>query len=110
MRETCSAYKIIEHGKRIRELCSIYNALFIVHDRLDVAKIVHADGVFLPKNGINAKIAKDFFENNIIIGTCIDNKTEISENELDKFDYIICNKIEPNNLQIHSFTEIKKLI
>ena len=110
LRENCSAYKIIEHGKRIRELCSIYNALFIVHDRLDVAKIVHADGIHLPVDGIDINTTKEFFEENIIIGTSIEAQTEILEKELEKYDYILCSKTTPNIAKIHTFSKIKKLI
>lgn len=110
LRETCSAKEIIEHGKRIRELCSIYDALFIVYDRLDIAKIVLADGVFLPKNGIDIKLARNFFESNIIIGTTIDDEVTIKEKEIENFDYVIYNKIKQNNAKIHIFSKTKKLI
>lgn len=110
LRENCPAKIIIEHGKRIRELCSIYNTLFIIYDRLDIAKIVHADGIHLPIDGIDIKTAKEFFEENIIVGTNIETNSEISYAELNKFDYVICNESLANSLKIHCFTETKKLI
>ncbi|MCD7878310.1 MAG: thiamine phosphate synthase, partial [Candidatus Gastranaerophilales bacterium] len=62
------ACKIIELGKRIRELCSIYNALFIVNDRIDIAQIVHADGVHLGQEDIDIKSAREIAGENMIIG------------------------------------------
>ena len=110
LRENCPAQILIEHAKKIRELCSIYNALFIINDRLDIAQIVHADGVHLPRNGINIKTARDFIEENLIIGTTAETQNNIIDTEIEKFDYVICNATIANSLKIHCFTETKKLI
>lgn len=61
--------EIITIGKKVRELCSIYNVLLILNDRLDVVQIVEADGVFLDKNSFNVSVARDFLGSNYIIGT-----------------------------------------
>ena len=36
--------EIITIGKKVRELCSIYNVLLILNDRLDVVQIVDTSG------------------------------------------------------------------
>ena len=110
LRENCSSKIFLEHGMRIRELCSIYNALFFIHDRLDIAKLVKADGIHLPKNGFNIQTARDFIEENIIIGTTAETQNDIIDAETQKFDYIICTKISQKIPKIHSFSEIKKII
>ncbi|MBQ8886796.1 MAG: thiamine phosphate synthase [Candidatus Gastranaerophilales bacterium] len=63
---TSEAIKIT---KKLRELCSIYNVLLIVNDRLDIAQIIEADGVFIDKNSFSVKVARDFLGDNYIIGT-----------------------------------------
>ncbi len=62
------AKRIIELGKKIRELCSIYNALLIINDRIDIAQIVHADGVHLGQDDIDIKSAREILGENMIIG------------------------------------------
>lgn len=74
---------LINSGRKIRELCSIYNALLIVNDRIDIAQNIEADGIFLDENSFDIHTAKEYLGENIIVGTNYQ-----SENA----DYIITNK------------------
>ncbi len=98
--------KTIEIGKRIRELCSIYEALFVINSRLDIAQIIDADGVHLEENGITPHQARELLGENAIIGISAKDTTEIT-NEI---DYIITEKIA-ESLAITQFlySEIKKI-
>lgn len=62
------AKEIIELGYKIRELASNFNALFIVNDRIDIAKITKADGVHLGQDDISLKIAREILGDDFIIG------------------------------------------
>jgi len=62
------AKEIIELGYKIRELSSNFNALFIVNDRIDIAKIVKADGVHLGQDDISLKAAREILGDEFIIG------------------------------------------
>ena len=62
------AKRIIELGKKIRELTSIYDAIFILNDRLDIAQIIEADGVHLGQDDIGIKEAKNILGDKTIIG------------------------------------------
>lgn len=62
------AKKVIELGKKVRELCSLYNALFIVNDRIDIAKIVKADGVHLGQDDADIDSAREMLGENAIVG------------------------------------------
>jgi len=62
------AKEIIELGYRIRELASSFSALFIVNDRIDIAKIVHADGVHLGQDDVSYKAAREILGDEPIIG------------------------------------------
>ena len=64
-----STKDIITVGKKIRELCSIYNALFIINDRIDIAIELEADGVFLDKNSFTIKSARELLSDKHLIGT-----------------------------------------
>ena len=55
-------------GKKIRELCSIFNVILIIENRIDVAKAVCADGVILNENELPPEFAKEFLDENSIIG------------------------------------------
>jgi len=62
------AKRFIELGKKVRELCSMYNALFIVNDRIDIAQIVNADGVHLGQEDVDIESAREILGEKIIIG------------------------------------------
>ncbi|MEI8377190.1 MAG: thiamine phosphate synthase [bacterium] len=62
------AQKIIRLGKKIRELASIYDAIFILNDRIDIAQIVDADGVHLGQDDVDIKDARNILGDKMIIG------------------------------------------
>lgn len=84
-----TARKIIRLGKRLRELCSIYNALFIVNDRVDIAQIIEADGIHLGQDDIDICFARQILEPEIIIGvsTHSEEQAVIAQNQ--GADYIV---------------------
>ncbi len=73
----------VEWMKKLRELCSIYNCLLIINNRLDIARVIEADGVFFDKCGILIKDIIDISEG-LIIGT--------NQENFEFADYIIDNK------------------
>ena len=98
--------RTIELGKKIRELCSIYEALFIISSRIDIAQLVHADGIHLDINGIDSHSARDLLGGNIIIGKTINQEEEIDKN----IDYIFTEKrLENNDITQFLYSEIKKI-
>lgn len=66
--KNASAQEFIELGKKIRELCSLYNAIFIINDRIDIALAVEADGVHLGQDDVDIYSARKILGNNFIIG------------------------------------------
>lgn len=63
-----SAKEIINTGKKLRQLCSMYDALLIINDRVDIAKIVDADGVHLGQDDIDIISARKILGEDKIIG------------------------------------------
>lgn len=55
------ARKRVENGKRAAEFCRNSNIPFIVNDRIDIARILAADGVHLGDKDIPLDIAKNEF-------------------------------------------------
>ena len=62
------ARRIIQLGHKIRQLTSLYNALFIINDRVDIAKIVKADGVNLGQDDVEIGYARDILGDDKIVG------------------------------------------
>lgn len=60
--------RMIELCKKIRVLCSLYDSLFIVRDRIDIAKIVEADGVHLVPDGVDILSARGIMDEQSICG------------------------------------------
>lgn len=66
--KTASAKEFIRRGKKIKELCALYDALFIINDRVDIAHIVGADGVHLGQEDVDIAEARHILGNDAIIG------------------------------------------
>lgn len=84
--KNANAKRIIELGLKIRELTSLYNALFIVNDRVDIAKIVNADGVHLGQDDIDINTAREILGSDKIVGIsthCKDDAKRAIEAEAD---------------------------
>lgn len=62
------AKKIIELGKKIKQLCLQYDTSFIVNDRVDIAAILEADGVHLGQDDLDVKSARAILGNKCIVG------------------------------------------
>lgn len=62
------AKRIIRLGKKVRELTSLYDAIFILNDRIDIAQIIDADGVHLGQDDIDIKDARNILGDKMIIG------------------------------------------
>lgn len=62
------AKKIISLGKKVRELTSLYDALFIMNDRIDIAQIVDADGVHIGQDDVDIKDARSILGDRMIVG------------------------------------------
>ena len=82
------AKEIIKTGMKIRQLCSIYGALFIVNDRIDIAKILDADGVHLGQDDIPINEARKILGNDKIIGISTHKPDDALEAQKAGADYI----------------------
>ena len=40
-------------AQKIHQLCSLYDALFLINQRVDIAKIIDSDGIYLDKSSIS---------------------------------------------------------
>lgn len=90
LRESCSTPdKIIRIGKKIRELCSIFNTLFIINDRIDIAQVIQADGILLNRFSFDILYARELTNDKTIIGKVVSNKEEIEDAEKKGADFLV---------------------
>lgn len=82
------ASEVIALGKKVRELASNFGAIFIVNDRVDVAKIVEADGVHLGQDDISPQDAREILGEGAIIGVSTHCKDHAIKAIKDGADYI----------------------
>lgn len=65
----------------VQEICKYYQVQFIVNDRIEIAKIIQADGVHLGKKDFLLSDARDYIGKNTIIGATSNEGNDI-ENAL----------------------------
>jgi thiamine-phosphate pyrophosphorylase len=83
-----SAKKILELGKKLKQLCSEYGATFIVNDRIDIAAILQADGVHLGQDDLDVKFAREILGEKCIVGVSTHAPEQALKAVVDGADYI----------------------
>jgi thiamine-phosphate pyrophosphorylase len=73
---------------KLRELCTQYNALFIINDRVDLALAVKADGIHLGQQDLPIAVARQILGPQAIIGQSTTNPTEMAKAIAAGADYI----------------------
>ncbi len=61
--------EFLNFAQKVKQLCAQFDKTLIIRERLDVAKIVEADGIFLSNNDIPAKYIYNILPKDIIIGS-----------------------------------------
>lgn len=83
-----SAKKILELGKKIKQLCLQYGTIFIVNDRIDIAYMLEADGVHLGQDDLDIKAAREILGNKCIVGISTHEPEQAIKAVEDGADYI----------------------
>ncbi|MGF1976119.1 MAG: thiamine phosphate synthase [Nostoc sp. CmiSLP01] len=78
----------LEQARKLRQLCHIYGALFIVNDRVDLALAVDADGVHLGQKDMSISVARQLLGSQRIIGLSTTNPEEMQRAIAEGVDYI----------------------
>lgn len=80
--------EILNEGKKIREICNKYNAVFIMNDKLDLVDQLNADGVHLGKNDTCVKQAREILGKSKIIGATANTYQDVAKQYKNGADYI----------------------
>lgn len=86
--KTASAKEIVDLARKIKQLCSLYNAIFIINDRIDIAQIVGVDGVHLGQDDIDIHSARHILGDDVIIGISTHCPEQAAKAMEDGADYI----------------------
>lgn len=82
------AKKILELGYKIKQLCAQYDTTFIINDRIDIAKILEADGVHLGQDDLDVASAREILGTDAIIGVSTHAPEQALKAVEDGADYI----------------------
>lgn len=80
-----SSKQFLSIAKKTRELCSIYDALFFIYERCDIAFLCDADGIILSNESISLNNAKNILGDGFMYGYLIENNNEITN----QFDFVV---------------------
>ena len=78
----------LREALQIKSLCTRYDSLFIINDRVDIALASNADGIHLGQDDLDLKTARKLMGHSKIIGVSANNEIDISKALKDGCDYI----------------------
>ena len=106
---TATSKQNIEFGLKLRQLCSMFEALLVVNSRADIAQVIEADGLCLFKDDMNLSQAKKIFHNDIIFGVCVQSLEDLIYANESSADYICIDssKIPSLNANLKALNKIK---
>lgn len=81
--------EFIEISRKVHQLCSIYDALFIIKNRADLCHILQADGICLDDDELEVSQAIDIIGKEKLITRQINNPQNFNLEELKQINYII---------------------
>ena len=80
--------RVLEVGRRLRELCTAYGALFILNDRPDLAGAVAADGVHVGQQDVSVRQAREAVGTELLVGLSTHSPHQIEEAAVLGADYV----------------------
>lgn len=106
-----------DEALKLKRLCNKYNALFIINDRVDVAKVVDADGVHVGQDDMKANLVRKILGDDKIIGVSARNLQEALQAKEDGADYIgvgalftTQTKLDAKSVELDTLKEIRKVV
>jgi len=80
--------ELVDLAVQVKRMCSSYHATFIMNDRVDIAKLVDADGVHLGLLDTSIAEARKILGENKIIGGTANTVSDVLKRIDEKCDYI----------------------
>lgn len=78
----------LELGYKLQQLSSLFDILFFVKDRVDLARLLNAQGIYLDNDSYDVRYAKQLLSFDTLYGGSI----ETENDNIDEFDFVISKK------------------
>ena len=85
--------EFLDCAKKLKQLCDMFEATFIVESRVDIAYLSGADGVNLNEEDVDIQSAKEILGEEIYIGISLNTLSDVLDLVKDGADYISVNQI-----------------
>jgi len=92
-------YRIIRISKKIKKITQKHKVKFIINDKIDIAKIVNADGCHLGQKDGSILEAKKYFKRKILGITCHGSKSLAKKAIKDKASYLAFGSFNQSKLK-----------
>ena len=86
-----SSFEFFSVAKKLRDLSGVFNAILIIKDRIDIAKLINADGVIIDNNSIPIKYTQQLIENGLLLGYNAEDNKSAQEAEEQGVDFLVSN-------------------
>ena len=80
--------EVAKEGRLLKELCSKYQKIFILNDRVEVAKVIHPDGIHVGRDDMPVNKCREIFGENFIIGNSNATIEDANISSQLKLDYV----------------------
>lgn len=90
--ENKTGKQILSTGKKLRDLMGALGGLLIVFDRIDIAKLINADGIALDNDTIAPNEAYKLSEGKFLLGFHVENNENLSCENEKLIDYLVSDK------------------
>jgi len=87
---------IQDYAEQLKNLCKKYNAIFIINDRIELAKEVDADGVHVGEEYDDIKDLRKYLPDKIIGVSCYGSIERAKKMEEDEADYVAFGSFFPS--------------
>ena len=95
--KTMADGEFLELADDLRLLCEVRGALFVVNDRVEVARIVGADGVHLGQEDLGVAQARKLLRAGTAVGVSTHDAAELSRALEDRADYVGVGSVFPTS-------------
>ncbi|MBF0213265.1 MAG: thiamine phosphate synthase [Magnetococcales bacterium] len=83
-----AANRLIALGRRLKPLLHAAGGRLLIHDRADIARLVEADGLHLPENGMSTREARQLLGTEVLLGRSCHEPENAREHLLQGGDYV----------------------
>ncbi len=93
LQDTVKAEKLLDLSIKTKQLCALYDAMFLLDNRVDIAQLSEADGIFLNVGELDIISARKILDETTLIGVSVNTKEDALSAIKNGADYIVLDSI-----------------